>query len=156
MLFFRKKSPRRKNHKEAGITLTEVLVTIFIIGLISGAAVLAVRGPLENARSTRVQNDLSTFSNALELYSLSIGTYPTQSQGLQALVEKPSDIANGAAYPTGGFLGKDTLPMDPWGRPYIYEVPATRSRQPYDLYSLGADGQEGGEGPDADIGNWSS
>jgi len=48
------------------------------------------------------------------------------------------------------------VPLDPWGRPYIYEVPATRSRQPYDLYSLGADGQEGGEGPNADIGNWSS
>jgi len=156
MLFFRKKRSAERRQKQAGITLTEVLVTIFIIGLISGAAVLAVRGPLENARSTRVQNDLSTFSNALELYSLSIGTYPTQSQGLRALVESPSDVSNSAAYPNGGFLGKDTVPLDPWGRPYIYEVPASRSRQPYDLYSLGADGQEGGEGSDADIGNWSS
>ena len=117
---------------------------------------LAVRGPLETAKSTRVQNDLSTFSNALEMYSLSMGAYPDQSQGLQALVERPRDVANGAAYPSGGFLSKDTVPLDPWGRPYIYEVPATRSRQPYDLYSLGADGQEGGEGPNADIGNWSS
>lgn len=156
MLCFLKNLATEKRKGQAGITLTEVLVTIFIIGLISGAAVLAVRGPLENARSTRVQNDLSTFSNALELYSLSMGTYPSQSQGLRALVERPSDAGNGAAYPSGGFLGKDTVPLDPWGRPYIYEVPASRSRQPYDLYSLGADGQEGGEGQDADIGNWGS
>jgi len=156
MLSFSRGSKSKKARNQAGITLTEVLVTIFIIGLISGAAVLAVRGPLETAKTTRAQNDLSTFSNALEMYSLSMGAYPTQSQGLQALVERPSDIANGASYPNGGFLSKDKVPLDPWGRAYIYESPPTRSRQPFDLYSLGADGQEGGEGQDADIGNWSS
>ena len=156
MLFYPGRAETGKPKKQAGITLTEVLVTIFIIGLISGAAVLAVRGPLETAKTTRAQNDLSTFSNALEMYSLSIGAYPDQAQGLQALVERPRDIPNNAAYPSGGFLSKDSVPLDPWNRPYIYEIPATRSRQPYDLYSLGADGQEGGEGPDADIGNWNS
>jgi general secretion pathway protein G len=78
--------------------------------------------------------------------------YPSQQQGLEALIRQPDQLAAGASYRPGGYINR--LPNDPWGRPFVYARPGTRSGKPFDIYTLGADGLPGGEGPDADIGNW--
>ncbi|MEQ9315403.1 MAG: type II secretion system major pseudopilin GspG, partial [Henriciella sp.] len=98
------------------------------------------------------RTNVAALTNALEQYSLDMYDYPTTQQGLEALVTEPADANNAGSYRRGGYIQK--LPLDPWGRPFVYERPAQRSDKAYDLYSLGADGQEGGEDENADIGNW--
>ena len=78
--------------------------------------------------------------------------YPTTEQGLDALVNEPAGTSSAGSYRKGGYINK--VPMDPWGRPFVYERPGDRSNKPYDLYSLGADGEQGGDEENADIGNW--
>lgn len=142
---------RAGGRRDEGFTLTELMVTILIIGLLSTAAVLTVFSLLDNARVTRVQSDLRTMSNALELYRGMIGRYPDTGQGLEALVRAPTGLRNAARYPAQGFMPK--IPLDPWGVEYVYETPGADGR-PYDLLSYGADGQPGGVDGDADISFW--
>jgi len=104
----------------------------------------------DEARVLKAQQDLRAIGSALDLYKLDNFRYPSTDQGLAALVERPSDIAAGARWKSDGYL--DRLPRDPWGGEYLYLQPGEHGA--YDLYSHGADGALGGEGIDADIGNW--
>ena len=137
---------------EAGFTLTEIMVVVFIIGLLSTAVLVNVLGTRTDAQVKTAQANISALSQSLERYSLQLFTYPTEEQGLEALVVEPSGLSDNALYPRGGFIQK--LPVDPWGRPYQYVFPAERSRAAYDVFSYGADGEAGGEEENADIGNW--
>ncbi|MEM1087813.1 MAG: type II secretion system major pseudopilin GspG [Pseudomonadota bacterium] len=143
---------KRKLRREGGFTLTEIMVVIFIIGLLSGVVLFNVLGARTDAQVKTAETNISRLANALEQYSLDMFDYPTQRQGLEALVESPESIPAGARYRQGGYINK--VPLDPWGRPFVYERPGDKSGRAYDLYSLGADGQEGGEDLDEDIGNW--
>lgn len=143
---------KKVRRSEAGFTLTEIMVVVFIIGLLSTVVLVNVLGARSNAQTKTAQANIAALSQSLERYSLQLYTYPTEQQGLEALVESPDDLADDSLYPRGGFIQK--LPADPWGRPYQYVFPAERSRAAYDVFSLGADGQPGGEDENADIGNW--
>lgn len=137
---------------EAGFTLTEIMVVVFIIGLLSTVVLVNVLGARTDAQTKTAQANISALTQSLERYSLILYSYPTEDQGLEALVEEPAGLSNSALYPRGGFIQQ--LPLDPWGRPYQYVFPAERSRAAYDVFSFGADGEPGGEEENADIGNW--
>ncbi|MEL6829530.1 MAG: type II secretion system major pseudopilin GspG [Pseudomonadota bacterium] len=147
-----RRSQIRKRHKEAGFTLTEIMVVVFIIGLLSTVVLINVGGAMSQGRSTKAQADIANLANALEQYSMDMFDYPNERDGLEALVDAPDSLPDGARYRQGGYINK--LPNDPWGRPYIYARPGDRSGGSFDLYSLGADGERGGEELNADIGNW--
>jgi general secretion pathway protein G len=142
------KTKRRKS--ERGVTLIEMLVVITIIGLISGLVAVNVIRQGENAKRQIAKTQIGSFINALGIYKLDTGVYPPTAQGLQALRVKPADMTNWA----GPYLPKD-IPMDPWGRPYDYKYPGDHGEEP-DIVSLGADGQPGGDGSNADIVSWSN
>ncbi|WP_300393127.1 type II secretion system major pseudopilin GspG [Henriciella sp.] len=146
----RKPVPTRS--KEAGFTLTEIMVVIFIIGLLSTVVLFNVLGARTDAQLKTARTNVSALTNALEQYSLDMYDYPTTEQGLDALVTKPARGNTAGSYRKGGYINK--VPLDPWGRPFVYRRPAERSDKAYDLYSLGADGEPGGEEENADIGNW--
>ena len=128
--------------KQAGFTLIEIMVVVVILGI------LAARP--DQAKVTVAQNDIRAIGAALDMYKLDNQNYPSTQQGLEALVKKPTGNPPAKNWNAEGYLKK--LPVDPWGNTYLYLSPGTRGK--IDLYSLGADGQEGGEGGDADIGNW--
>jgi general secretion pathway protein G len=139
---------RRKS--ERGVTLIEMLVVIMIIGMIASLVAVNVIRQGESAKRTAARAQISTFMNALGIYKLDTGAYPSTTQGLQALREKVGDLPNWA----GPYLGKE-VPADPWGRPYEYKYPGDHGEDP-DVISLGADGQPGGEGNNADVVSWSN
>ena len=148
---FRKPHPK-KSRKDAGFTLTEIMVVVFIIGLLSTVVLFNVLGARTDAQVKTARTNVSALTNALEQYSLDMYDYPTTEQGLDALVEQPAGASNAGSYRKGRYINK--VPLDPWGRPFVYERPGDRSDKQYDLYSLGADGEPGGEEENADIGNW--
>ncbi len=133
--------------RAAGFTLIEVLVVVTILAILAAVVAPRIIGRTDDARRTRVVTELKNIESALALYRLDNGTYPTTEQGLQALVEKPTVGQIPPNWKEGGYLPK--VPVDPWGQPYVYAFPGTQGE--YDLYSLGADGQPGGEGNNADI-----
>ena len=98
----------------------------------------------------KTRADIATLEQAIDTYRLEMLSFPRMSDGLQALVSQPARLDRPERYRTGGYIRR--LPLDPWGNPYHYAYPGRRAA--YDLYSFGADGREGGEGNDADIGNW--
>lgn len=122
---------------EDGFTLVEVMVTLVIIGLLTTFVVLNVLPAQGKAQVQKARGDISAIETALEMYSLDNFNYPTQQEGLEALV-------------TGGYIKK--MSLDPWGNPYEYLNPGENSQ--IDIFSLGADGEPGGEAQNADIGNW--
>lgn len=130
---------------DAGVTLVEMMVVIVIIGLVTAIVVINVLPSQDTARIEKARADIRVIEQALELYRLDFSRYPTTEQGLDALLEPPQEGAAREAYIR-------RLPDDPWGRPYLYVAPGTHG--PFDIYTLGADAQEGGEGVDGDIGNW--
>lgn len=129
----------------SGFTLIEMLVVLVIIGLIMGLVGPQVLNYLTNARVKAAKLQIEAFASSLDLYYLDTGRYPSGSEGLEALVQRPGnlDVWNGP-YLKGG-----TVPLDPWGHAYVYRAPAERA--PYEIMSLGSDGQEGGTGNAADI-----
>lgn len=129
-----------------GFTLTEVLVTMAIIGLLATGVVLAVLPRLGDASVKRAQADIASLQTAMELYRLDHFRYPDEQDGLEALVSAPAGV-DASKYPAEGYVQR--LRPDPWGNPYVYRNPGDNG--PYDIVSLGADGEEGGEGADADI-----
>ncbi|HEX4025140.1 MAG TPA: type II secretion system major pseudopilin GspG [Steroidobacteraceae bacterium] len=133
-----------------GFTLIEIMVVVIIIGLLAAVVVPQVMGNVDKARVTKTKSDIRTIETALTMYKLDNFTYPTAEEGLKALVEKPND-PNVQNWRPGGYL--QHLNKDGWGRDYQYQIPGTHGTD-YDLYSLGADGQPGGDGVNADIGNW--
>ena len=134
--------------RQRGFTLIELMVVLAIIGVLAALVVPNVLNRADDARVTAAKTDVGNLMNALKLYRLDNQNYPTAEQGLNALVVKPS---NGPA-PLNWKLYIDKLPNDPWGRPYQYMNPGVKSE--VDVLSLGADGQPGGEGKNADIGSW--
>ncbi len=136
--------------KQHGFTLLEVMVVIVILGILASMVVPNLLGNKETADKQKVISDITQLENVLDMYKLENANYPTTEQGLEALVEKPTIDPIPRKYRDGGYIKR--LPKDPWGNDYQFLSPGERGR--YDLYSLGADGEEGGEGNAADIGNW--
>jgi general secretion pathway protein G len=135
---------------EDGFTLVELMVVIVILALLAVIVAVNVLPQLSRAKSETARIDISNLDQALELYRLNNLTYPATAEGLGALKSPPPSIADPSRYQPGGYIKK--LPKDPWGRDYKYENPGKHG--PYDIYTLGADGAEGGTGENADIGNW--
>src|SRR5262245_14707254 len=139
-----------KRVRGAGFTLLEIMVVVVILGILAALVAPNVIRRIDDANVTKAKQDIRAFETALNLYRMDNFRYPTTEQGLQALVTRPND-PNVRVYPDGGYVR--SLQKDPWGNDYAYIAPGTRGGD-YDLYTLGADNQPGGEGPDADIGNW--
>ena len=128
-----------------GFTLIEILVVVVIIGILGAVIVPNLLGRPDQARVTAAESDLRNLGNALDIYRLDNFQYPSTDQGLEALVRRPSGFPEPKNYNPEGYI--KTLPTDPWGSPYIYD----RTESGFSLFSLGADGTEGGEGLNADI-----
>ncbi|MBX2808983.1 MAG: type II secretion system major pseudopilin GspG [Cellvibrionaceae bacterium] len=133
-----------------GFSLIEIMVVLIIIGVITAGVGARFLGKADQARVDQAMVDFATIEQALKLYRLDNYRYPTNEQGLDALVNKPTIDPVPRQWQSGGYL--DALPIDPWGNPYAYMIPGERGE--FDLYSLGADGQSGGQEFDADIYNW--
>lgn len=131
---------------QSGFTLIEIMVVIVILAILAGLVVPKVVGQSDKARVKTTETALATVSNALDMYKVDNSRYPTTAQGLEALTTPPSDAKN---YPDGGYI-KGGYPTDGWENEMQYVAPGSEGR-PYDLFSLGADGQQGGEGQDADL-----
>jgi general secretion pathway protein G len=145
-----------KNSTRARIeafTLLELMVVVVILGILAAFIVPRITKRPEDARVTKARIEISNLEQALELYYLDNGSYPTTEQGLRALIEKPQSGDIPDNWKAGGYLSKSRAPEDPWGNEYVYVMPGVHN-QDFDLYSLGKDGVEGGEGYDADITNW--
>lgn len=141
---------KRMLREERGFTLIEIMVVLIIIGLLAGIVVPRLMGRTEEAKRTKAAVQIKNLQSALDLYKLDSGIYPSTDQGLQALVEKPAVGEIPRRWKEGGYI--DKIPKDPWGNNYVYIGPGVHGD--YDLYSYGADGEEGGEGKDADIQSW--
>jgi len=131
-----------------GFSLIELMVVIFIIGLLATVVLINVLPSQDKAMVVKARSDISTLSQAMEMYRLDMSTYPGQGEGLAALKTPPANLSLPQNYRSGGYV-KD-LPNDPWGHPYQYVVPGPDG-QPFDIYSLGSDGQPGGSDLAADI-----
>lgn len=134
---------------QRGFTLIEIMVVVVIIGILAALVGPKLFGQVDRARISAAKAEISTIENAMKFYRLDNFTYPSSEQGVEALVTKPNDPSVKNWNP-GGYL--ERLPTDPWGNPYIYRNPGTQGE--IDVLTLGADGVEGGEGNNADIGNW--
>ena len=131
-----------------GMTLIEILVVLVLIGIVLGIVGGNFIGRGEKAKADAAKIEIGQIGQALDLYKLETGKYPSSSEGLQALVSAPSGAANW----NGPYWKKSTIPKDPWGNEYRYSSPGQKGA--YDIVSLGADGKEGGEGADKDITSW--
>ena len=134
--------------RENGFTLVELLVVLVILGLLVALAAPRVMKYLGSARSDTARIQIEKLSGVLDLYRLEVGHYPTDQEGLRALVEKPAQADSW----NGPYLKTAESIVDPWGAPYVYRSPGQHGE--FDLYTLGADGKEGGDGADRDIVNW--
>jgi len=140
---------RTSTASQGGFTLIEIMVVVIIIGILVAMVAPQVMGRIDQAQVTRVQSDLRAIESALKFYRLDNFAYPTSEQGLEALVTRPND-PNIRNWNSQGYLPR--LPKDPWQRTYLYMNPGQNTE--IDVYSLGADGQPGGTGINADLGNW--
>ena len=134
--------------KQHGFTLIELLVVLAIIGLLAGLVGPQVMKHLGGAKTKTAKVQIEDLAGALDMYRMDVGRYPTTSEGLQALVEKPSS----ARVWNGPYLRKKNVPLDPWMYDYQYTSPGEHGR--FDLYSYGADNASGGEGEDQDVNSW--
>ncbi|MBU2896802.1 type II secretion system major pseudopilin GspG [Vibrio hepatarius] len=135
--------------KQSGFTLLEVMVVIVILGILASFVVPNLLGNKEKADQQKAITDIVALENSLDMYKLDNSVYPNTDQGLEALVKKPSS-PEPRNYREGGYIRR--LPTDPWGNDYQYLSPGDHGN--VDIFTLGADGQEGGEGINTDIGNW--
>ncbi len=140
-----KQADRRR---QAGFTLVELLVVLIILGLIAAFAAPQVIKFVGGAKTDSARIQIERLSGVLDLYRLQVGRYPSDDETLNALMEQPADAPNW----DGPYLKKADSLIDPWGRPYFYRFPGEHGD--YDLYTLGADGQEDGEGENQDLTSW--
>ena len=138
---------RMMNEKERGFTLIELMVVIVIIGLLTTIVVINVMPAQDKAMIQKAKTDVALLEQAVERYRLDNLAYPEE---ITVLIAPPAGLARPERYARGGYVKR--LPEDPWGQAYQYASPGRHG--PFDVYSMGADGREGGEGEDADIGNW--
>ena len=139
--------PKRAK-RAAGFTLIEIMVVVVILGILASIVVPKIMDRPDQARVIKAKQDIRMLQSAVDLYKLDNYRYPTTDQGLEALLNKPNPEP--PHWREGGYL--DRAPKDPWGQPYLYLSPGQHGS--VDIYSLGADGQTGGSGVEADIGNW--
>jgi general secretion pathway protein G len=143
---------RRKESKcrrRRGFTLIEIMVVVVIVGLLAAIVVPNVVSRAEEARRTAARTQIESIATALDMYRLHNGLYPTTQQGLEALIRKPTTAPIPRKYPSDPYMKR--IPDDPWGYPYIYRCPGEKGA--FDILSTGPDGEEGGEGKNADISN---
>jgi len=137
-------------NRRSGFTLIEIMVVVVILGILATIIVPKIMGRPDDARRTKASVDIKAIETALNMYRLDNGVYPSTEQGLEGLVNKPTAGQIPRKWREGGYLSK--LPSDPWGAGYLYLSPGAHGD--YDLFSYGADGEEGGEGKDSDINSW--
>jgi general secretion pathway protein G len=135
-----------------GFTLIEIMVVITILGILAALIVPRVVGRTDDARIAAARQDVASLLQALKLYRLDNGAYPTTEQGLRALLAKPTIEPVPSNWKQGGYLERSTMPKDPWGNEYKFLNPGLKGE--IDVFSFGRDGASGGEGVDADIGSW--
>lgn len=136
--------------KIRAFTLIEIMIVIVILGVLASLIIPNIIGRPDEAKVVKAKQDILAIENALEMYRLDNGFYPSTDQGLAALVEKPSNDPLPTNWKEGGYLKQ--LRKDPWNKPYQYIYPGTHGEM--DIFSLGRDGKPGGEKVDSDIGNW--
>jgi general secretion pathway protein G len=140
----------QKRNTQSGFTLIEIMVVVVIIGILASVVVPRIMDNPDKARVAKAKNDIRALESALDIYRLDNYIYPTTDQGLDALVNQPTSSPEPPNWKQGGYI--KTLSNDPWGYEYLYLNPGEHGE--IDIYSLGADGAPGGEGPNADIGSW--
>ncbi len=136
--------------RQSGFTLIEIMVVVVILGILAAVVVPRIMDRPDQARITKASQDIRALENALRLYRLDNYFYPSTDQGLEALVERPTTQPEPRNWKEGGYI--DRLPRDPWGHEYQYLNPGVHGE--IDVFSYGANGQPGGEGMNAEIGNW--
>lgn len=141
--------PSPARNRQAGFTLLELLVVLGILGLLISLVAPAALRQFGGAKQKIAQQSIERIVGILDIYKLDVGHFPTTDQGLQALVTRPTNESRW----NGPYIKGDSVPQDPWGRPFLYRIPSTRPNHDFDLYSLGADGKPGGSGEDADVFN---
>jgi general secretion pathway protein G len=144
----RRRLQHRRRRGDAGFTLVEILVVITIIGLIMALVGPRVLNYLAESKVKAARIQVESFSGALDLFYLDNGRYPTTSEGLVALAQRPGSVETW----NGPYLRGGAVPNDPWGHPYVYRSPSEHGA--YEIVSYGSDGQEGGTGTAADIASW--
>lgn len=144
--------PLSKPFSQGGFTLIELMVVMVILGVLAGLIVPRIMDRPEEARRTKAAVDIQALDQALKLYKLDNGLYPSTEQGLQALVEAPSVGKLAKRWREGGYLDKGKVPTDPWSNEFVYISPGLHGD--FDLISYGPDGEPGGEGADADVNSW--
>ena len=144
------RSNLRRKDTQAGFSLVELMVVLVIIGLISTIVLINVLPSQDRAMIDKAKADIAVLEQAVEAYRIDTFVFPTNEDGLGALLQAPQGLERADRYRQGGYIKR--LPEDPWGRPYQFAVPG--EDQAFDIWSFGADGVAGGEGNDADIGNW--
>lgn len=138
--------------KNSGFTLLEIIVVVFILGLLAALVAPRLIGRTDDARVAEAKVQIRNLETALKLFKLDNGFYPETGQGLDALVAKPSTGRIPSNYREGGYLEQSKIPLDPWGGAYVYAAPGLHGD--YDIMSYGADGKEGGDKYDKDITSW--
>lgn len=138
---------KKRDRRQAGFTLIELMIVLFILGLLAALVAPRLLGQVGKAKQKTAIAQIHLLATSMDLMYLDTGRFPTTEEGLKALRTKPDSMGGWA----GPYLDK-AIPNDPWGRPYVYKCPGEHGA--YDLYSLGADGVPGGEGENADVTNW--
>ena len=146
------KTDKQQENRQAGFTLIELMVVIVILGLLAGLILPRFIGQSDTAKRQAAKTQMALLESALKMYKLDNGSYPTTEQGLKALVEPPASGNLPKNWRKGGYLEKGKVPKDPWKNEFIYVCPG--SHGDFDITSLGADGEPGGEDFDKDINSW--